>query len=55
MRPNSKLSFISLVAVALACTAAVAGSQDPLPSWNDGPAKKAIMAFVYDVTREGSH
>lgn len=53
MRPNSKLSFISLVAVALACTAAVAGSQDPLPSWSDGPAKKAIMAFVGDVTREG--
>lgn len=24
--------------------------QDPLPSWNDGPAKKAIMDFVQTVT-----
>lgn len=27
---------------------------DPLPSWNDGPAKKSIIAFVEKVTREGS-
>jgi phosphoserine phosphatase len=27
---------------------------DPLPSWNDGPAKQAIVAFVTDVTRKGS-
>ena len=27
---------------------------DPLPSWNDTPAKKAITAFVTKVTREGS-
>jgi len=27
---------------------------DPLPSWNDGPAKKAILDFVAAVTREGS-
>jgi phosphoserine phosphatase len=26
---------------------------DPLPSWNDGPAKKAILDFVAKVTREG--
>ena len=26
----------------------------PLPSWNDGPARKAILAFVEEVTREGS-
>jgi phosphoglycolate phosphatase-like HAD superfamily hydrolase len=26
---------------------------DPLPSWNDGAAKKAIMDFVGRVTREG--
>ncbi len=25
-----------------------------LPSWNDGPAKKAILAFVRQVTTEGS-
>ncbi|AYC33060.1 haloacid dehalogenase-like hydrolase [Pseudomonas cavernae] len=27
---------------------------DPLPSWNDGPSKKAIESFVSAVTSEGS-
>ena len=27
---------------------------DPLPSWNDGPTKNAIMAYVDNVTLEGS-
>jgi hypothetical protein len=27
---------------------------DPLPSWNDGPTKKAIRDFVERVTKEGS-
>jgi phosphoglycolate phosphatase-like HAD superfamily hydrolase len=31
-----------------------AASADPLPSWNDGPAKSAIVAFVTKVTKEGS-
>jgi phosphoglycolate phosphatase-like HAD superfamily hydrolase len=26
---------------------------DPLPSWNEGPAKKAIVEFVAKVTQEG--
>jgi hypothetical protein len=26
---------------------------DPLPSWNDGPAKTAITGFVTKVTNEG--
>jgi phosphoglycolate phosphatase-like HAD superfamily hydrolase len=26
----------------------------PLPSWNDGPAKKAVVDFVAKVTRDGS-
>jgi hypothetical protein len=26
---------------------------DPLPSWNDGPSKKAIVDFVTRVTRDG--
>ncbi len=29
-------------------------ADDPLPSWNDGPAKQAILAFVDKTTREGS-
>ncbi|MFM8321323.1 MAG: HAD family hydrolase [Chloroflexota bacterium] len=27
---------------------------DPLPSWNDGPAKQGILAFIAKVTEEGS-
>ncbi|MDM0047205.1 HAD family hydrolase [Variovorax dokdonensis] len=27
---------------------------DPLPSWNDGASKQAIVDFVRDVTKEGS-
>ena len=27
---------------------------DPLPSWNDGPAKQGILAFIARVTKEGS-
>ena len=26
---------------------------DPLPSWNEGAAKQAILAFVDRVTRQG--
>lgn len=31
-----------------------ATAADPLPSWNDGPAKHALLAFVANVTNEGS-
>ena len=27
---------------------------DPLPSWNDGPAKTTIIEFVSKVTKKGS-
>jgi phosphoglycolate phosphatase-like HAD superfamily hydrolase len=30
------------------------GAVDSLPSWNDGPAKAAVVAFVNKVTTEGS-
>jgi hypothetical protein len=32
---------------------AAAQAADPLPSWNDGRAKQAIIAFVDEVTKEG--
>lgn len=36
-------------------SSAVAQAQtDPLPSWNDGPAKQAIIDFVGKVTKDGS-
>ena len=30
------------------------GADDPLPSWNDTAPKKAIVAFVEKITKEGS-
>jgi phosphoserine phosphatase len=49
-----RLSWLGTMAL-LAIWISVAFAQtDPLPSWNDGPAKQAIVAFVTDVTREGS-
>src|SRR5437899_2073049 len=47
-----------LIVAALICvgalTAMVAQAAAPLPSWNDGPAKKAIVEFVAKTTRAGS-
>jgi hypothetical protein len=41
-----------LLALLLLTNAAFAA--DPLPSWNDGPTKKSIVAFVTKVTTAGS-
>jgi haloacid dehalogenase-like hydrolase len=42
-------------ALLLSCTQPPPGArQDPLPSWNDTGARKAIVAFVERVTTEGS-
>jgi len=43
---------LALLAVLLSANAALAA--DPLPSWNDGPAKQSIISFVEKVTKEGS-
>lgn len=55
MKTSSKVIIIASVVITFACIANIAGSQDPLPSWNDGPAKKAMTAFVNNVTSEESH
>jgi phosphoglycolate phosphatase-like HAD superfamily hydrolase len=62
-----RLCAASAVALAAACSgppaagalaraqAPAAGAQsDALPSWNDGPSKRAILDFVTRVTQEGS-
>jgi phosphoglycolate phosphatase-like HAD superfamily hydrolase len=51
MMRYSKLALVSLAPLALACSAY---AQDPLPSWNDGPAKQAILEFVKTTTTQGS-
>jgi hypothetical protein len=42
------------VLLGLALLSAMAHAQDLLPSWSDGKAKQAIVAFVAKVTKEGS-
>src|SRR5438552_5103097 len=48
----------SLVTVALACMVVfvtiAAQAADPLSSWNDGPAKQAIVEFVKETTTQAS-
>ena len=41
-------------AASLLFAAQVSAQADPLPSWNDGPAKKAIVEFVQTTTTQGS-
>jgi len=48
---KSRLVGSLVVLLLLSDTAAAA---DPLPSWNDGAAKSAIVAFVERVSKEGS-
>jgi phosphoglycolate phosphatase-like HAD superfamily hydrolase len=42
------------LAVPLILAGAAQAASDPLPSWNDGAAKQAIVAFVEETTTEGS-
>jgi phosphoserine phosphatase len=55
MATISRSAAAALLAAALQCWASPAAAQasDPLPSWKDGPAKHAIVAFVEAVTKEG--
>ncbi len=43
-----------VLAAALVSATAAAQTTDPLASWNDGPAKQAIVKFVAEVTSEGA-
>jgi hypothetical protein len=57
------LSIIIILLVLVSCkeqvetketTTTVAEIIDPLPSWNEGAAKEAILKYVSDATKEGS-
>ncbi len=55
MRMASRVGLRSIVVFAAVLTAFTATAQaDPLSSWNDGPAKQAIVGFVRKVTTPGS-
>ena len=49
-----RLSWLGALALVATWISVAVAQTDPLPSWNDGPAKQAIVAFVTDVTRKGS-
>jgi phosphoserine phosphatase len=51
---RTRLSWLATLALLATWISGAVAQTDPLPSWNDGPAKQAIVAFVTDVTREGS-
>lgn len=48
--PGKLVIFALITAGAVLVLAALAQARDPLPSWNDGPAKKAIVEFVRATT-----
>jgi len=55
LKKNTFLLSVLVMAVGVMLTILPAGAQtDPLPSWNEGAPKKAIVAFVEKVTRQGS-
>ena len=49
IKPARTLARLAVLIAGLAATQA----QDPLPSWNDGPAKQAIVEFVTKTTTAG--
>jgi phosphoglycolate phosphatase-like HAD superfamily hydrolase len=49
-----RLAFLAVVLFFLSIPSLAQTSRDPLPSWNDGAAKRSIRDFVIRVTRKGS-
>ncbi len=54
-RPSQTAAPSLLLALALEIffSPLAQAQSDPLPSWNDGQAKRAIIAFVKRVTKDG--
>src|ERR1043166_4659593 len=51
---QNKFKTLSLAITVAFLSTGVARAQDPLPSWNDGQAKQAIMEFVKATATQGS-
>ena len=52
MKPMKALAFF-VASLALLAFSETARADDALPSWNDGPAKQAILEFVKATTTQG--
>ena len=50
---RSRTAFVLVVGALRLVSATVGAQTDPLPSWNDGTAKKAIVEFVQSTTTQG--
>jgi phosphoglycolate phosphatase-like HAD superfamily hydrolase len=50
----AKITTLTVLMAAVLAASTVAADTDALPSWNDGPAKQAIVEFVTETTTEGS-
>jgi hypothetical protein len=56
MKSARALSGLFLAIALIATIPGVAkAADDPLPSWSDGPVRKAVRNFVTHVTTEGSN
>jgi phosphoglycolate phosphatase-like HAD superfamily hydrolase len=55
LRTQSRFRFLlsGFVAICTVFLCSVSYAHDPLPSWNDGPTKTAILDFVAAVTEKG--
>jgi hypothetical protein len=51
---HKKLKRLTLPIIVAVLSTGVARAQHPLLSWNDGPAKQAIIEFVKATTTQGS-
>ena len=49
-----RMTGVLAALIVLVWQAAAAAQTDPLPSWNDGAAKQAIVEFVEATTKEGA-
>jgi phosphoglycolate phosphatase-like HAD superfamily hydrolase len=54
VRLRGCLASVLFFAAGLAFGTRALAQTDPLPSWNEGPAKQAIVAFVKETTEQGS-
>jgi phosphoglycolate phosphatase-like HAD superfamily hydrolase len=52
--PTGRWQSIAALSLILAASAPAWAQTDPLPDWNDGPAKQAIVNFVKDTTEQAS-
>ena len=54
-RVHPVLPAVLLLAGWCHIAAPVSQAADPLPSWNDGPARRAILDFVARTTKSGEN